>query len=181
MVACYVAQWLYGSGDSFLVGITTRTKHSFGNFRSLFVANKDMPKPDKSFSGLLLSFLSTMDVNVNPTYPLFSVFALLSFFFVLIPLPWHIQAWNVGTCAYIIWASVACLFEFINSIIWRNNALNLAPVWCDICIYIQLSVRPFLIPSQLQRFSLVPVWGFLRPVFVSADGCTLFLPSSRLS
>ncbi|KAG8215490.1 putative pheromone receptor STE3.4 [Butyriboletus roseoflavus] len=73
-----------------------------------------------------------MDVNVNPTCPLFSVFAFISFFLVLIPLPWHIQAWNVGTRACIIWASVACLLEFINSVIWRNSALNLAPVWCDI-------------------------------------------------
>ncbi|KAI9571964.1 putative fungal pheromone GPCR, STE3-type [Boletus coccyginus] len=73
-----------------------------------------------------------MDVNVNPTYPLFSVFAFFSFFLILIPLPLHIQAWNVGTCAYIVWVSVACLLEFINSVIWRNNTLNLAPVWCDI-------------------------------------------------
>ncbi|KAH0834103.1 pheromone A receptor-domain-containing protein [Lanmaoa asiatica] len=73
-----------------------------------------------------------MDVNVNPTYPLFPVFSFISFFLVLIPLPWHIQAWNIGTCAYIIWASVGCLLEFINSVVWRNNTLNLAPVWCDI-------------------------------------------------
>lgn len=79
----------------------------------------------------------TMDVNVNPTYPLFPVFAFFSFFLVLIPLPLHIQAWNVGTCAYIIWVSVACLLEFINSVVWRNNALNLAPVWCDICVSIR--------------------------------------------
>ncbi|KAG9310936.1 putative fungal pheromone GPCR, STE3-type [Chiua virens] len=73
-----------------------------------------------------------MDVNVNPAYPLFPVFAFMGFVLVLIPLPWHIQIRNVGTCAYIFWASVACLFQFINSVVWRNNALNLAPVWCDI-------------------------------------------------
>ncbi|KAF8553273.1 STE3-domain-containing protein [Imleria badia] len=73
-----------------------------------------------------------MDANVDPTYPLFSVFSFLSFILILIPFPFHIQAWNVGTCSYIIWVSVACLLEFIDSVVWRNNTLNLAPVWCDI-------------------------------------------------
>jgi hypothetical protein len=74
---------------------------------------------------------------MNPTYPLFPVFALCGSLLVLIPLPWHVQAWNVGTCAYIIWASVACLFEFINSLVWNGNILNPAPVWCDICTSLQ--------------------------------------------
>lgn len=80
-----------------------------------------------------------MDPIGDPTayYPLFPVFAFLGFFLVLIPLPWHIQAWNVGTCAYILWASVACLLELVNSLVWRNNVLNPTPVWCDICIPFQ--------------------------------------------
>ncbi|KAF9221756.1 STE3-domain-containing protein [Gyrodon lividus] len=73
-----------------------------------------------------------MSLNVNPTYPLFPVSSFLGFFLVLIPLPWHFEAWNAGTCAYIIWASLGCLLEFVNSVVWRNNALNIAPVWCDI-------------------------------------------------
>lgn len=89
---------------------------------------------------------------MDPTYPLFPVFAFFAFFLILTPLPWHVQAWNVGTCAYIIWASVACLFEFINSLVWRNSTLNLAPVWCDICTSIQSLVQLSLIPFQLQSF-----------------------------
>lgn len=122
-----------------------------------------------------------MDVNVNPTYPLFSVFAFFSFFLVLIPLPLHIQAWNVGTCAYIVWVSVACLLEFINSVIWRNNTLNLAPVWCDICMSSHSSIQRFYTPRQLQRFFWVLAWAFLQLGFASADGYTLFLLSRRLS
>lgn len=71
-------------------------------------------------------------MNVNPTYPLFPIFAFLGFIVVLIPLPWHLQAWNAGTCMYIVWTALACLLQFVNSVVWRNNALNVAPVWCDI-------------------------------------------------
>lgn len=126
---------------------------------------------------VLSSLFITMDVNVDPTYPLFSVFAFCTFFLVLIPLPLHVQAWNVGTCAYITWVAVACLLEFINSVVWRNNVLNLAPVWCDICMSTQSFTLLFLMPRQLQRYFLVPGWAFLPPAFASADGCMSFLPS----
>ncbi|KAI0651369.1 pheromone A receptor-domain-containing protein [Trametes meyenii] len=69
---------------------------------------------------------------VDPTYPLLPIFAFLGFVVGLIPLPWHLQAWNAGTCVYMIWASFACLVQFVNSIVWKDTAQNLAPVWCDI-------------------------------------------------
>ncbi|KAI0776716.1 pheromone A receptor-domain-containing protein [Trametes elegans] len=69
----------------------------------------------------------------DPTYPLLPVFAFLGFVVGLIPLTWHLQAWNAGTCAYMIWASLACLVQFINSIVWKDTTANIAPVWCDIC------------------------------------------------
>lgn len=72
-------------------------------------------------------------------YPAYSVLALISAVVVLIPLPWHLEAWNAGTCLYMIWTSIACLNFGINTIIWHNNALNPAPVWCDICTSIAFS------------------------------------------
>ncbi|TBU43025.1 GPCR fungal pheromone mating factor [Dichomitus squalens] len=68
----------------------------------------------------------------DPTYPAFPVLAFLGAVVVLIPLPWHFQAWNAGTCLFMIWTSVACLNLAINSIIWSDNVLNSVPVWCDI-------------------------------------------------
>ncbi|KAF7312246.1 Pheromone B alpha 1 receptor [Mycena indigotica] len=62
----------------------------------------------------------------------FSAFAFIGFVLSFIPLPWHLQAWNVGTCLYMIWTGLACLTLFVNSIIWHNNMLDWAPVWCDI-------------------------------------------------
>lgn len=66
-----------------------------------------------------------------PNY-VFSMFAFAGFILVSIPFPWHLEAWNTGTCLYMAWAGVGCLNGFINSIVWNGNAINWAPVWCDI-------------------------------------------------
>ncbi|KAG1750486.1 pheromone A receptor-domain-containing protein [Suillus paluster] len=50
----------------------------------------------------------------------FSAFAFLGFMCCMIPLPWHFEAWNTGTCLYMIWTGLA------------SNVINWAPVWCDI-------------------------------------------------
>ncbi|KAH7882764.1 pheromone A receptor-domain-containing protein [Phlebopus sp. FC_14] len=71
-------------------------------------------------------------------YPVYPVFAFSGFVLSLIPLPWHLQAWNSGTCYYMIWTALACLNQFINSIVWHRSAINYAPVWCDISIRIML-------------------------------------------
>ncbi|KAL1742311.1 mating pheromone receptor Bbr2 [Schizophyllum fasciatum] len=76
----------------------------------------------------------------DPTYPLFPIFAFLGFVLSLVPLPWHIQAWNSGTCAYMLWTATACLLSFVNAIVWRGNALNVAPIWCDISSKLLLGV-----------------------------------------
>ena len=73
------------------------------------------------------------------TYPLFPIVAALGFVVVLIPLPWHLEAWNSGTCYYMIWVALACLNQLINSVVWANDAINRAPVWCDICETLRLS------------------------------------------
>nr|AAF01420.1 Rcb3.42 [Coprinopsis cinerea] len=68
----------------------------------------------------------------DPTYPAFPVLSFIGFVLVLIPLPWHLQAWNSGTCLYMIWTALGCLNFFINSIVWHGNAIDRAPLWCDI-------------------------------------------------
>lgn len=83
----------------------------------------------------------------DPGYPVFSIFVFISFVLVLIPLPWHFQAWNSGTCLFMIWVAVACLNLFINSIVWRDNVIDSAPLFCDICKF--LSLFPFNKPNPL--------------------------------
>jgi len=70
----------------------------------------------------------------------FSVFSALGFFLSVIPLYWHLESWNVGTCMYMIWTALACLIHFVGSVVWSNNAINWAPVWCDISSRIQIGV-----------------------------------------
>ncbi|KAF8963261.1 STE3-like pheromone receptor [Flammula alnicola] len=81
-----------------------------------------------------------MRTSSDPTFPLFPTFAFLGFVLSLIPLPWHIQAWNSGTCAFMIWTGTACLIGFVNSLVWAGNVDNPAPVWCDISSKIILGV-----------------------------------------
>jgi len=66
------------------------------------------------------------------------MFAFFGFALVLIPLPWHLESWNVGTCLYMIWTGLACLCQFVNSIVWRSDVINRAPVWCDISTRIMI-------------------------------------------
>ncbi|TFY59627.1 hypothetical protein EVJ58_g5654 [Rhodofomes roseus] len=66
------------------------------------------------------------------TYPLFPTFAFLGFIVSLIPMPWHLQGWNAGTCLYMSWVSLACLVQFVDSIIWNGNLNDPVPIWCDI-------------------------------------------------
>jgi pheromone a factor receptor len=70
---------------------------------------------------------------IDPTYPLYPIACFISMILVLIPLPWHMQAWNTGTVMYMLWTAVGLLNQFVNSIVWKDNAINWAPVWCDIC------------------------------------------------
>ncbi|KAI0040542.1 STE3-domain-containing protein [Auriscalpium vulgare] len=71
-------------------------------------------------------------MHTDPSYPAFPIFSLLGAILVLIPLPWHLQAWNSGTCLFMIWTAVASLNLFINSLVWHGNVNNVAPLWCDI-------------------------------------------------
>ncbi|KAJ8456853.1 hypothetical protein ONZ51_g11874 [Trametes cubensis] len=70
--------------------------------------------------------------SLHPTYPIFPIVAGLGTVLALIPLPWHAQAMNTGTCYFMIWTALGCLNQFVNSIVWAGNVRNVAPVWCDI-------------------------------------------------
>jgi len=85
----------------------------------------------------------------------FTVFSGIGFIISLIPLSWHLEAQNVGTCLYMIWTALACLTYFINSIVWSGNVMNWAPVWCDISMFTHLPRRSisFLIPEEPTFFS----------------------------
>ena len=87
----------------------------------------------------------------NATY---SVFSFIGFLFCAIPFPLHAKRKvepllrflhfsmieidsmladrNIGTCLFMAWSGISCLYQFINSIMWDGNIVNWSPVWCDI-------------------------------------------------
>ncbi|TDL19932.1 STE3-domain-containing protein [Rickenella mellea] len=75
---------------------------------------------------------------MDPTYPVYPVVSFLCFLLLLSPLPWQFRAWNTGTCMYIFWIATDCLICFINSLVWHNNAIDWAPVYCDISTRIMM-------------------------------------------
>ncbi|KIY64604.1 STE3-domain-containing protein [Cylindrobasidium torrendii FP15055 ss-10] len=72
-------------------------------------------------------------------YPLFQIFAVLAIVCILVPLPWHLQAWNTGTCMFMIWVALAILNFLVNTLVWKNNVADMAPIWCDISTRITLA------------------------------------------
>ncbi|KAH9484589.1 Pheromone B alpha 3 receptor [Psilocybe cubensis] len=67
-------------------------------------------------------------------YPnaLFSTFTFIGFLMCMVTFPLQLEAWNSGTCVFMVWAALGCLNQFINSIVWNHNYVNRAPIWCDI-------------------------------------------------
>ncbi|KAF8892769.1 pheromone A receptor-domain-containing protein [Mucidula mucida] len=86
---------------------------------------------------LLRSLLApnTVIIIAYPPNWLFTLFSFLGLVLVILPLPWHLQAWNVGTCAYMIWTAIGCFITFISSIAWNGRYRDMAPVWCDISMF----------------------------------------------
>ncbi|KZT28900.1 pheromone receptor Rcb3 B43 [Neolentinus lepideus HHB14362 ss-1] len=79
----------------------------------------------------------------------FSAFSFIGFILVLVPFYWHREAWNTGTCLYMGWTAVQLLNFFINSVVWNNNAINWAPIWCDISIRIFIGSSVAILAASL--------------------------------
>ncbi|THH11568.1 hypothetical protein EW146_g7998 [Bondarzewia mesenterica] len=82
-------------------------------------------------------------------YPAFPILVLLGFFIVMVPLPWHFSSQNSGTCLYIVWTAIACLNQFVNSVIWHNSAEDHTPVWCDVSSRVMVAVAVAIPASYL--------------------------------
>lgn len=77
---------------------------------------------------------------MEPQYTAYTVISGISLILILLPLPWHFGARNYGTLLYIAWTFVGNLIFFVNSIIWRGNMGNPAPIWCDITAKLQIGL-----------------------------------------
>ncbi|KAJ3559563.1 hypothetical protein NM688_g264 [Phlebia brevispora] len=101
----------------------------------------------------------------DPSYPAYPILAFLASALVLVPLPWHLQAWNAGTCLYMIWTSISCFNLALNSVLWHDNAINFAPVWCDIssrvivAMAVALPAASLCIMRRLYKIASVQIAG----------------------
>lgn len=79
----------------------------------------------------------------------FVVLDSLAIFLVIVPMPWHIAAWNSATCYMMIWTVIGCIIYLVNSIIWYGKLHNPAPVWCDIATKVLVGLSVALPLSSL--------------------------------
>ncbi|KAJ7453762.1 pheromone A receptor-domain-containing protein [Mycena latifolia] len=86
---------------------------------------------------------------MDPSYPVFPVFAFLGFILVLVPLHWQLEAWNVGAVWFILWTALSCFIQYFNAIVWSGNTVNSAPAWCDISIRVMMAVSVGLPAASL--------------------------------
>jgi hypothetical protein len=99
---------------------------------------------------------------------IFTIFSAIAFVLSIIPLWWHLESWNVGTCMFMIWTALACLVFFVDSIAWSGNTGNWAPVWCDIGTFRNPLVQNSSLTSSVQLFAFRLVLLSLGPLALFA-------------
>lgn len=65
-------------------------------------------------------------------HPDYAVWSFIGFVLVLLPSPWHWRARNIATLSLIFWIALTNLCNFVNCIVWADNFMDSAPIWCDI-------------------------------------------------
>ena len=70
-------------------------------------------------------------------------FSSLCLLLLLLPLPLHIRARNTGTLLLIGWLFCGDTLTLVNSLLFWNSVVDVAPVWCDISQY---SLAPIMLP-----------------------------------
>ena len=108
----------------------------------------------------------------------FTVFSGIGFILSVVPLYWHLESWNVGTCMYMVWTALGCLVHFVDSIVWNGNAVNWAPVWCDIGTFTHSLARFLSLTNFIQIFAFKSVSWLpgLHAVSASFAVSTISLP-----
>ncbi|KAH8833036.1 pheromone A receptor-domain-containing protein, partial [Flagelloscypha sp. PMI_526] len=62
----------------------------------------------------------------------FQAFSFIGLIASLVSLPSHLNSSNIGLCAFLIWAGLISLIQFVNAIVWEQSVENVAAVWCDL-------------------------------------------------
>ncbi|KAK9894799.1 fungal pheromone STE3G-protein-coupled receptor [Cystobasidium minutum MCA 4210] len=81
-------------------------------------------------------------------YP-FMILSLLCAVLNILPFCWQLQHGNSGPACLGFWVILTNLVTFINAMVWRNDAINRAPIWCDITSKILLAGPLGLLASNV--------------------------------
>ncbi|KAH7338566.1 STE-3-like pheromone receptor [Rhizoctonia solani] len=71
----------------------------------------------------------------------FPIVSFICTILVLSPLPWHWRARNIPTLSLIFWLTAVNLPHGVNAIMWADNIINHAPVWCDIFTKLEIGAH----------------------------------------
>ncbi|KAI0316298.1 pheromone A receptor-domain-containing protein [Amylostereum chailletii] len=79
---------------------------------------------------------------MDPTYPLFPIMSLISSSLMLLAIFTSVrQTWNAGVLMLCMWLFLTNVIQGFEAVIWRDNADNKAPVWCDISSHLGIAVN----------------------------------------
>nr|AER30205.1 mating pheromone receptor a2 [Rhodotorula araucariae] len=70
----------------------------------------------------------------------------------IVPLYWQFVQGNSGPIAMGVWTVTGNLIGFINAVVWYNDAVDRAPVWCDIQVIVGTSVGRMAAVFCIARF-----------------------------
>ena len=71
---------------------------------------------------------------MDPAYPFIPILSLSSSVLILVTFVANTHlARNIGVTCLLAWLFFRGLFEVVNAIVWANDTVDRAPVWCDIC------------------------------------------------
>ena len=68
---------------------------------------------------------------MDPTYPLIPVANFIGCLLIILPML-TCMTYSTGICAFAGWAVLFGFGQGVNSIIWKDNTNDVAPVWCDL-------------------------------------------------
>lgn len=87
-----------------------------------------------SITGRVLSSSTVPIMHDNILIVIASFAVFLIMLILASPTQWRVR--NTGTILNIGWLLAGNLTFLVNAVIWRDNVVNSAPVWCDICKHV---------------------------------------------
>ena len=89
----------------------------------------------------------------------------------------------MGCSLYGVWTGILCLIQFVNHVVWKEDAINRAPTWCDIGTPIfQYAVSIHSLTELLAiRIAFIGRTGIIAAALVIARRISIIATGSSIS